>query len=112
MVGLIDHDDFELLLCALINLLCLCNFFQQVLNNDSIIVPNVRRCNLKMVYRGDDVEFELAVASCLENARVDFDLFDSRSIQFLECRYNSSLFACTRGAINQKMREISTLCLR
>jgi hypothetical protein len=41
MVGLIDHDDLEALLGGEIDLLCLRNFFEEILDNDAIVVAHV-----------------------------------------------------------------------
>ena len=44
MVGLIDDHDLEALPGGLVHLLSLGNFFQQVLNDDSVEVADVWRC--------------------------------------------------------------------
>jgi hypothetical protein len=57
MIRLIDNHDLEPLLRALINLLRLRYLLQQILNNNTIVVPNIGRGDLEMVDRGYDVEF-------------------------------------------------------
>jgi hypothetical protein len=57
MIRLIDNHDLKPLLGTLINLLRLRYLLQQILHHDSIVVPYVRRRDLEMVDRGDDVEF-------------------------------------------------------
>lgn len=80
VVGFIDHDNLEPLLRGQIHLLCLCNFFQQFLDHDAVVVSNVGGSNLKVVNGGDNVEFELAVAGGLEDSRIDLDLFDTGAV--------------------------------
>jgi hypothetical protein len=41
MIRIVDNHDFESLLGALINLLCLRHLFQQILHDDSVIIPDV-----------------------------------------------------------------------
>ena len=41
VVGFVDHDDLETLLGCKIDLLCLSNFFEEVLNNDTIVVADI-----------------------------------------------------------------------
>ncbi len=80
MVGFIDHDNLEPLPRGLIHLLCLGHFFQQFLNYDAVVVSNVGRGDLEVVDGGDNVEFELAVAGCLEDSRVNLDLFNTGAV--------------------------------
>ena len=80
VVGFIDHDNLEPLLRRQIHLLCLGHFFQQFLNYDAIVVSNVGRGDFEVVDGGDDVEFELAVAGCLEDSSVDLDLFNTGAV--------------------------------
>lgn len=47
-----------------------------------------------MVNRGYDVELEFLVRGCLEDARVDLDLFDSWAIKFFEGCDDASFLAC------------------
>ena len=64
-----------------------------------------------MIYRCDDVELELAVRRGLEDSGIDLDLLDPRTVKFLQCSDYTSLFACTGGAIDEEMREVSALSL-
>lgn len=64
-----------------------------------------------MVYRCDNVEFQLAIGSRLKDTRIDLDFLDSRPVQFAKCCDDSSLFACAGRAIDEEMREIATLSL-
>ena len=57
MISLIDNHDLKPLLGTLINLLRLRHLFQQILHYDSIVVANVRRSDLEVVDRGNDIEF-------------------------------------------------------
>ena len=41
------------------------DFFEKVLNDDTIIIANVGWCDLEVVVGRDDVEFEFAVAKNL-----------------------------------------------
>lgn len=43
-------------------------FFQKVLHDYSVVVPDVRGCDFEVVDGGDDVEFEFAVRGRLENS--------------------------------------------
>jgi hypothetical protein len=111
VVCLIDDDDLEALLCAQVDLLGLRHFFEQILHHHSVVVADIRRCDLEVVYGCDDVEFELAVRGCLEDTGVDLDLLDTRAVEFFERCYDTRLLACTRRSIDQKMREVTALCL-
>ncbi len=57
MIRLIDNHDLKPLLGALINLLRLRYLLEQILHDNTVVVPDVRRCNLEMVDRGYDVKF-------------------------------------------------------
>ena len=66
MVGFVDHDDFEALFGCQIDLLGLSDFFEKVLNYDSIVLCHIGGSDLEMVVAGDYIEFELTVAeACL-----------------------------------------------
>jgi hypothetical protein len=41
MIRLVDNNDLKPLLRALINLLRLCYLLEQILDNNTIVVPNV-----------------------------------------------------------------------
>lgn len=101
MVCLVDHYDFEPLLCRQIYLLGLCNFLEQLLYDISIVVSNVRWRYLQMVDRGDNVEFELAIGRGLEDSCVDFDLFDAGTVKFAEGCNDTSLLACSRWTVDK-----------
>lgn len=111
MICLIDDHDFESLLSTLIDLLCLCDFFKEILHHNTVIVPNIRRRDLEMVYGGHNVEFEFAITAGLKHSRVNLDLLDTRSVELLECCNNACFLAGTRGTVDKEMWEITTLCL-
>ena len=111
MVCLIDDDNLEALLCAQVDLLCLRHFLEEVLHHHSVVVADIRRCDLEVVYGCDDVEFELAVRGRLEDAGVDLDLLDTRAVEFFERCNDTRLLACPRRSIDQKMGEVTALCL-
>lgn len=111
VVGLVDDHDLESLFGGLVDLLSLGHLLQEILYHDSVVVTNIGRRDLEVVDRGDDVEFEFAVACGLENACVDLDLLDSRTIELFQCGYDPCLLASSRGAVDEKVREISTLGL-
>ena len=64
-----------------------------------------------MVYGCNDVEFELAVRGCLKDTGVDLYLLDTRAVELFERCNDTRLLACTRRSIDEKMREVTTLCL-
>jgi len=111
MIRLIDYHHLELLLRALINLLRLSYLLQQVLYNHTIVVPDIRRRNFKMVNRCYDIEFEFAVRGRLEDAGVDFDLFDTGAVEFFEGGDDAGFLASTGGPVDEEMGEIAALCL-
>ena len=84
MVRLINHNHLEALLCAQVDLLCLRDLFQQILHNYSVVIADIRRRDLEVVDRGDNVEFEFAVARGLEDACVDLYLFNTGAVELLE----------------------------
>lgn len=61
MVRLIDDNDLEALSSRLVDLLGLCHFLEKILDDYPVEVADIRRRYLKVVYRSDDIEFELAV---------------------------------------------------
>lgn len=64
-----------------------------------------------MVDRGDDVELEFLVRGGLEDTRIDFDLLNSRAVEFFESCDNSGFLASARGAVNKEVGEVAGLCL-
>ena len=62
VVCFIDHDDFEALFRGQVHLLSLCYFFEEVLDDDAVVVADVAGGDFEVVVGGDDVEFEFAVA--------------------------------------------------
>lgn len=80
MVGLIDYHDLEPLFGRLIYLLRLRYFLEQLLDNDTVVSPNIRRREFKVIYGGDNVEFELAVTASLEHSGIYLDFLNTRSI--------------------------------
>jgi hypothetical protein len=95
VVRLIDHNDLEALLCAQIDLLCLRDFLEQVLHNYSVVVSDIRWCDFEVIDGCDNIEFEFPVRRSLEDACVDFDLFDSGAIEFFERRDDARFLACS-----------------
>lgn len=65
-----------------------------------------------MVDGRDDVEFELAIRGCLEDASVDFNFFDARAVEFFESRDDAGFFASTGRAVDEEVWEVAGLCLR
>jgi len=59
-----------------------------------------------------DVEFKFAVRRGLEDAGIDFYLFDTGTIKFFKGGNDPGFFAGTGRAIDKQMGEIATLCLR
>lgn len=111
VVRLVDHHDLEPLLCGLVDLLSLSDFLQQILYNDPVIVAYIRWRDFEMVDRGYDIEFEFAIRRGLKDSRIDFDLLHTGTVQLFESRYNASLFARARRAIDKEVRKVARLCL-
>lgn len=65
-----------------------------------------------MINGGNDVKFQFAVRRRLEDARVDFDLFDTRTVELFEGCDNPRLLASAGGTINEEMREVAALRLK
>lgn len=64
-----------------------------------------------MVYRRDDIEFELPVAACLEDSGIDLDLLHARTIElFKSCDY-AGLLSSSGGTIDEEVRKVSASCL-
>lgn len=80
MVCLIDNDYLEPLFGRLIYLLRLRYFFEKLLDNDTVVSPNIRWREFKVIYGGDDIEFELAVTAGLEHSSIYLDFLNTRSI--------------------------------
>jgi hypothetical protein len=112
MVCLIDDDNLEALFGGHVDLLCLSNLLEKVLDNNTVVVANITRCYLEMVVGRDDVELELAVARCLEDSTVDLDLLYTWAVKCAKGCCDSCLFARSGGSIDQKMWEVSTLRLQ
>ena len=62
MVRFIDDDDFEALFGGEVDLLGLGDFFEQVLDDDAVVIADVGRRDFEVVVGGNDVEFEFTVA--------------------------------------------------
>lgn len=62
MVGFIDDDDLEALFGGQVDLLGLGDLFEEVLDDDAVVVADVGGCDFEVVVGGDEGEFELAVA--------------------------------------------------
>ncbi len=50
MICLIDDDNLKSLFGRLINLLCLGNFLEQILDNDAIVIANIGWRDFEVVY--------------------------------------------------------------
>lgn len=111
MVGLIDNDDLEALARGNVDLLGLRNFLEQRLDNDAVVVADVGRGDFEVVDGGDDVEFDFAVGGGLEDARVDFDLFDAGAVELLEGGDDTGLFAGAGRTVDQQVGEVAGLGL-
>lgn len=112
MVRLVDNNNFKPMFRCEIDLLRLGDFLEKFLDDDTIVVAYVGRRDFKVVYGGDDVEFELSVACCLEDSVVDLDSLDAGAIEFFEGGNCASFLACTGWSIHEKMWEITALGLR
>lgn len=64
-----------------------------------------------MVDGSDDVEFEFAVAAGLENAGVNFDLFDAGAVELPEGGEDAGFLAGAGGTVDEEVREVAALCL-
>lgn len=62
MVGFIDDDNLEALFGGQVDLLGLGDFFEEVLDDDAVVVADVGRCDFEVVVGGDEGEFEFAIA--------------------------------------------------
>ena len=60
----------------------------------------------------DNVELELAVTRCLEDSAVDLDFLYTSTVERAKGCRDSCLLACSRGTVDEKMREVSALRLR
>jgi hypothetical protein len=49
MVCLVDDDNLEALFGGYVDLLCLSDFFEKVLDNNAVVIANITRCYLEMV---------------------------------------------------------------
>ena len=92
-------------------MLRLCDLLQQLLDDDAVVVADVRGCDLEMVDGGDDVEFELAGGRGLEDAGVDFDLLGARTVEGAERGEDAGLFAGAAGAVEEEVGEVGGGCL-
>lgn len=81
MVRFIDDHNFEPLPSRLINLLSLCNLFEEVLDDYSVEITNIGGRDFQVVYRGNDVEFKFAIGGGLEHTGVNLDFLDSRPVE-------------------------------
>ena len=109
--GFVDDHDLELLLSRRIDLLRLRNLLEDVLDDDAVIVADVRGGDLEMVERGNNVELQLPVAACLEDTGIDLDFFYSGAEELLQRRNDSSLLAGAGWSVDKDMREIARLGL-
>jgi hypothetical protein len=112
MVCLVDDDNLEALFGCHVDLLRLSNLLEKVLHDNTVVVAHITRCYLEMVVGWDDVEFELAVARCLEDSTVDLDLLYTRAVECAKSCCDSCLLARSGRAVDQKMWEVSALRLR
>lgn len=100
MVRLVDDDNLEPLSRRNIHLLCLCDFFEERLDHDTVVVTNIGRGDFEVVDGRDDVEFDLAVGGRLKDAGVDFDLFDAGPVELLQGGNDTGLFAGARRSVD------------
>jgi hypothetical protein len=47
----------------------------------------------------------------LEDAGIDFDFFDTGTVEFFEGGYDAGLFASAGGPVDQEVWEVARLCL-
>ncbi len=111
MVRLVNHHHFEPLPRVLVHLLRLRDFFQQVLDDNTVEVADVAGGDFEMVDGGDDVEFEFAVGGRLKDAGVDFDFFDTGAVEGAEGGDDAGFFAGAGGAVDEEVREVGGLGL-
>ena len=111
MIRLIDYHDFEPLPRILIHLLRLRDLLEQILHDDPIKVADVAGGDFEMVDGGDDVELEFAIRGRLEDAGVDLDLFHAGAVERAQGGDYAGLFASTRGAVDEEVREVGGLSL-
>lgn len=65
-----------------------------------------------MVDGGYNIEIELAIRRGLEDASVNFDLFDTGAVEFFQCRYDSGFLARSGGAVDKKVWKVAALRLK
>lgn len=65
------------------------------MNNNSVIVTDIRWCDFEVVDGGDNIEFELSVAARLENSGIDLDLLYTGSVKLLQRGDDSGLLSST-----------------
>jgi hypothetical protein len=111
MVRLVDNHDLETLLGVQVDLLGLRDFLEEILHHDTVVVSDIRRCDLEVVYRGDNVELELAVRRGLEDASVDLDLLDTWAIELFQGCDDAGFLAGAGGTVDEEVGEVATLCL-
>lgn len=111
MIRLIDNNDLEALLGRLVNLLCLGDLFQEILNDNTIVVADIGGGDFEVVNGSDDVKLELAVGRGLEHSSIDLDLLDTRTVKLLQSSYDTGLLSSARGAVYEEVREVAALGL-
>ena len=47
----------------------------------------------------------------MEDAGIDFDLFDAGTVEFFKSGYDASLFASAGGSVDEEVRKVARLCL-
>jgi hypothetical protein len=47
----------------------------------------------------------------LKDAGIDFDFFDTGTVEFFEGGYDASLLASAGGSVDQEVRKVPRLCL-
>ena len=111
MIRLVDNHDLESLLRIHIHLLCLRNLLQKILDDNAVVVPNIRGCDFEVVNRSDDVEFEFAVGGGEEDAGVDFYLLDAGAVEGFQRADDACLLSGAGWAIDEEMGKVAGLCL-
>lgn len=64
-----------------------------------------------MVNRCDNVEFKLAIGSCLEYTGIDLDFFYARPEELFQGCDDACFLAGAGRTVNEEVGEVATLCL-
>jgi len=69
------------------------------LDDNAVVIANVRWRDLEMVYGGDDVEFQFAARRCLKDARIDLNLLGTGTVECTQSGKDAGFLASTTGPI-------------